>query len=159
LPVSAVRKATLEIAARAQRKLEAKYAETYRMFPAEGQDRVVAEADGTLLCTVKPGRRKAKRPREWKEMRLLAAQAQGSCQTHYAAAFQSVERAGRRWGHCARDIGSGLNTHTHVVADGAPWIALQSDVVFGDASSDALRLLPRQRVSGCRRQKHLPPPQ
>jgi hypothetical protein len=34
LSVSAVREATLETAARAQRKLEAKYAETYRMLSA-----------------------------------------------------------------------------------------------------------------------------
>jgi hypothetical protein len=133
LSVSAVRKATLETAARAQGKLEAKYAETYRVLPAEGEDRVVAEADGTLLCTVKPGCRKGKRPREWKEMRLLAAQAHGSCQTNYAATFQSVDEAGRRWGHCARDVGWGFNTRIHVVADGAPWIALQGDAVFGDA--------------------------
>ena len=62
LPVSAVRKATLETATRAQKNLEGKYAGTYRVLPAEGQERVVAEDDGTLLCTVKPWRRKGKRP-------------------------------------------------------------------------------------------------
>lgn len=132
LHASAVRRATLETAARAQRKLETKYAGTYRALPAVGQDHVVAEADGTMLCTVKPGRRKEKRPREWKEMRLLAAQAQGSCQALYAATFQSVDEAGRRWAHCVRDAGWGLKTQIHVVADGAEWIALQGHQVFGD---------------------------
>lgn len=69
---SAVRSATLETAARAQRKLETKYAGAYRVLPAIGQERVVAEADGTMICTVRPGRRRGKRPREWKEMRLAA---------------------------------------------------------------------------------------
>ncbi len=129
---SAVRSATLETAARAQRKLEAKYAGAYRVLPAIGQERVVAEADGTMICTVKPGRRRGKRPREWKEMRLAAAQAQGSCEAVYAATFESVDDAGRRWAHCARDVGWGLKSQIHVVADGAEWIRIQGDTVFGD---------------------------
>jgi hypothetical protein len=129
---SAVRAATLEAAQRAQEKLEGHYGRPYRVLPAVGQERVVAQADGTMLCTVKPGRRKGKRPREWKEMRLAAAQAQGSCQAVYAATFQCVDEAGRRWAHCARDAGWGLKSQIHVVADGAEWIRLQGDSVFGD---------------------------
>ncbi len=73
LGASAVRRATLETAARAQQRLAAKYAEPYAKLPAGGKPWVVAEADGTMICTVVPGRRRqAKRPREWKEMRLAA---------------------------------------------------------------------------------------
>lgn len=85
-----------------------------------------------MICTVKPGRRRDKRPREWKEMRLAAAQAQGSCEAVYAATFESVGDAGRRWAHCARDAGWGLKSQIHAVADGAEWIRIQGDTVFGD---------------------------
>lgn len=132
LHASAVRQATLETACRAQRKLETHYAKNYRTLPAEGQQQVVAEADGTMICTVQPARRAQKRPREWKEMRLTAAQAQGSCHAMYAATFESVEDTGRRWAHCARDAGWGLKSQIHVVADGAEWIRLQARTLFGD---------------------------
>jgi len=132
IPGSAVRTVTLETAQRAREKLEAKYAEAYRVLPAGGKKRVVAEADGTMICTVAPGPRKGRRAREWKEMRLLGAQAQGSCQTTYAATFGDVDEAGRRWGHCARDAGWGLQSRIHVVADGAEWIRIQAQNVFGD---------------------------
>lgn len=129
---SAVREATLESAQRAQEKLEDHYARPYRILPAIGEERVVAEVDGTMICTVPAGKGKSKRPREWKEMRLTAAQAHGRCQTNYAATFGSVDEVGRRWAHCARDAGWGLKSRIHVVADGAEWIRLQSRALFGD---------------------------
>lgn len=128
---SAVRQATLAHAQRAKETLEKEYAEPFRLLPAEGPAQVIAEADGTMICTVAPGPRKGQRPREWKEMRLLAAQAQGSSSAVYAATFGSVTESGRRWGHCARQAGWGLNTHIHAVADGAQWIWLQSNEIFG----------------------------
>jgi hypothetical protein len=51
------------------------YQESFRVLPAAGAPHVIAQADGTLIRTVEPGARKGKRPREWKEMRLVAAQA------------------------------------------------------------------------------------
>lgn len=128
---SAVRKATLAHAQRAKETLEREYAEPFRLLPAAGPTHVIAEADGTMICTVAPGSRKGKRPREWKEMRLLAAQAQGSSTAIYASTFGSVAESGRRWGHCTRQAGWGLNTQIHAVADGAEWIWLQSNEVFG----------------------------
>lgn len=71
---SAVRKAALAHAQRAKETLEKEYTEPFRLLPAEGPAQVIAEADGTMICTVTPGSRKNKRPRQWKEMRLLAAQ-------------------------------------------------------------------------------------
>jgi hypothetical protein len=121
----------LEHAQRAQEKLETKYQESFRILPPVGAGQVIAEADGTLLRTVEPGRpRKGKRPRDWKEIRLVAAQAKESVTTVYGATFGTVEETGRRWGHCVREAGWGLNSQIHAVADGAEWIELQAQEVF-----------------------------
>ena len=130
LGASAVRASTLEHAQRARVQLQAGYRESFRALPAEGAPQVIAETDGTMICTVVAGRRSGKRPREWKEMRLVAAQAQTSATTVYAATFGSVEEVGRRWGHCAREAGWGLKSQIHAVGDGAEWIRLQSKEVF-----------------------------
>ncbi|MCU0789264.1 MAG: hypothetical protein MUC91_13955 [Verrucomicrobia bacterium] len=129
---SAVRTATLEHAQRARHRLQEQYRQPFRHLPAVGAKHVIAEADGTMICTVGPGPRKSRRPREWKEMRLVAAQALGRATTVYAATFGSVEETGRRWGHCARAAGWGLKSQIHGVGDGADWIRLQSREVFGD---------------------------
>jgi hypothetical protein len=118
-------------AQRAKETLEKQYAEPFRLLPAQGPAYVIAEADGTMICTVAPGSRKGKRPRTWKEMRLLAAQAQGSSSTVYASTFGSVAESGRRWGHCTRQAGWALNSEVHAVADGAEWIWRQCNEIFG----------------------------
>lgn len=128
---SAVRKTTLAHAQRAARKLEQEYQQSFRRLPAVGAGHVIAEADGTMICTVAPGKRKGKRPRDWKEIRLAAAQAQGKEETVYAATFGDVGEVGRRWGHCARSAGWGLNSQIHALGDGAQWIRLQTQEVFG----------------------------
>lgn len=132
---SAVRVSTLEHAQRARVQLEKEYAQPFRLLPEKGANYVIAEADGTMICTVQPGPRKGKRPREWKEMKLVAAQAQHSVTTVYAATFGTVEDAARRWGHCTRDAGWGLNSRIHAVGDGAEWIRLQSQEIFGKQGS------------------------
>lgn len=132
---SAVQTATFKHALRAQEMLHEQYAQPFRLLPATGQEHVIAEADGTMICTVKHGPKKGKRPREWKEMRLVAAQAKDSVTTVYGATFGSVEQTAQRWGHCARLAGWGLNSHIHAVGDGAEWIRLQCREVFGDQGS------------------------
>lgn len=132
LGASAVRSATLEHAGRAREQLEQEYQESFRVLPAVGVEQVIAEADGTMICTVAAGPRKGKRPRDWKEMRLVAAQAKDSATTCYAAHLGSVEEAGRRWGHCTRRAGWGQNSRIHALGDGAEWIALQTREVFQD---------------------------
>jgi len=127
---SAVRAATLQHAQRARATLEQEYQQPFRVLPAVGVEHVIAEVDGTMICTVPPGPRKGKRPREWKEMRLAAAQAKGSTRTVYAATFGSVAQTGQRWGHCARQAGWGLNSRIHAVGDGADWIQRQCLEVF-----------------------------
>jgi len=134
--VSAVRAATLQAARKAKVRLEREYSEPFRALPAKGAAYVVAEADGSMLCTVPAGvARDAKRPREWKEVRLTAAQALGSSQTFYAATFGEVDVVGQRWGHCAKRAGWGLNTQIHALGDGAEWIRLQTREVFGPRAS------------------------
>jgi len=128
---SAVRTATLAHAQRAREKLEAEYEEPFRVLPAVGAAHVIAEADGTMICTVANGPRQGKRPREWKQMKLVAAQAKDSATTVYGATFGSVEETGRRWGHCTQQAGWGLNSRIHAVGDGADWIRLQSQEIFG----------------------------
>lgn len=131
LGASAARLATLSQARRAGDKLEREYAQPFRALPPAGAGQVVAQADGTMVCMVGRGPRGGRRPREWKEMRLMAARPQGGVETVYAATLGGVEAAGRRWGHCARGAGWGLGSLIHVVADGAEWIWRQSQEVFG----------------------------
>ena len=104
---SAVRTATMKHARRAREKLRAQYQQSFRVLPAVGAAHVIAQADGTMICTVAPGPRKGKRPREWKEMRLVAAQAKDSATTFYGATFGSVEETGRRWGDTAHGMRAG----------------------------------------------------
>jgi len=132
LAASRVREVTLRHAARAQAQLAEEYAQGFRSLPAQGASHVVAEADGTMICTVPRARRRERRPREWKEMRLVAAQAQGQATATYGATFGAVAAVGRRWGHCAKAAGWGLQSQIHVVADGAEWIRLQSREVFAE---------------------------
>jgi hypothetical protein len=132
ISASAVRQATLKHAQRAEEQLEKQYQQPFRVLPLVGAPHVVAQADGSLICTVSPGKRTDKRPRDWKEIRLTAAQAQGEAETFYAATFGSVDEVGRRWGHCARDAGWGLNSEIHALGDGAEWIRLQTREVFGE---------------------------
>jgi len=128
---SAVREATLHHAGRAEQILEKEYQQPFRVLPAVGAQYVVAEADGSMICTVEPGSRKGKKPRDWKEIRLAAAQGLGKAETFYAATFGEVDQVGRRWGHCARRAGWGLNSEIHALGDGAEWIRLQTQEVFG----------------------------
>jgi hypothetical protein len=128
---SAVRNATLENAQQAQAILQKEYEQPFRVLPAVGAPQVIAETDGSMVCTVAPGPRKGKRPRDWKEIRLAAAQALGSTEKFYAATFDGVDEVGRRWGHCVRRAGWGLNSQVHALGDGAEWIRLQTAEVFG----------------------------
>lgn len=129
--VSAVRNATLQHAQRAEQILQKEYEQPFRTLPGEGASQVIGEADGSMICTVASGLRKGKRPRDWKEIRLTAAQALGSTEKFYAATFGAVDEVGRRWGHCARRAGWGLKSQIHALGDGAEWIRLQTQEVFG----------------------------
>jgi hypothetical protein len=96
--VSAVRGGTLKHAQRAEQMLEKKYAQPFRLLPPGGAPQVIGETDGSMVCTVAMGPRKSKKPREWKEIRLTAAQTLGQTETFYAATFGAVDQVGRQWG-------------------------------------------------------------
>src|SRR6202453_5454221 len=66
LGASAVRAATLKHAQRARVQLQASYREPFRALPAQGAPQVIAETDGTMICTVVAGKRKGQSPRERK---------------------------------------------------------------------------------------------
>jgi len=132
MSASSVRVETLRHAKQAARMLEGEYGRSFRTLPKEGADYVIAEADGTMICTVEAGSRKGVRPRNWQEMRLVAAMARGSPTPLYGATFGDVMEAGRRWGHCTRQAGWGLSSKIHALADGAEWIEKQGREVFGD---------------------------
>jgi hypothetical protein len=130
---SAFRSMTLQQAQRAQCRLEAQYSPPFRMLPKKGAPQLIAQADGSMICTVAEGiPRKGSKERQWKELRLMAVQVASEVETTYAATFQSVDEVGHRWGHCAKEAGWGLESHIHVVADGAEWIQQQSQEVFGE---------------------------
>lgn len=132
---SSVRKCTLANAHKAADLLDKEYAQDYRALPVLGPATVVAQLDGSMICTVQPGRRSGKRPRQWREMRLCAAQAKDEVEALYAATFADVDAVGRRWGHCAKQAGRGLESRIHGVGDGAEWIALQFGKIFGSAGA------------------------
>ena len=90
----------------------------------EGEEYIIAETDGSMIPIVdtegeKPDRRKNRSCR-WKEARLTL--------THPG----SPDEAGDRMLSCAIRSGMGQNTEVHCVGDGAPWIAEQTDRVFGE---------------------------
>ena len=105
---------------------------SYRSKPATGAKKLIAQADGSMVRIVPPGlRREMKRPREWREIRLVSVQAIGAEKPVYGASMESVERSGRQWGWAALKAGIGLQSQVHVVSDGALWIQHQSQEVFG----------------------------
>ena len=133
VPVARVRTVTLHHA----QVLAAQTPEPVRTLPARGAERIVAEADGTMVPVVDtaaapPGtdRRKHRKVR-YQEARLVAACAQGSTTTHYGATLHDVADTGLRWAQSVKAAGWGLNTQIHALGDGAPWIAEQARLQFG----------------------------
>ena len=104
-------------------------------------DQIVAELDGSMIPIVstdnipsgdKPIDRRKTRQVCWKEARLALARPLGSFETVYETTFLGdVDDAGDRLAHCAIKSGAGENTKIHCVSDGAPWIADQTERVFG----------------------------
>jgi hypothetical protein len=131
LSASTIHDVTLLHARRAEAGLEARYAEGFRQIPRKGAPCIIAEVDGTMVCTVMPGERAKPRPREWREMKVAVTQPFQSEQSVYCAVLGSPEQIGQRWGHCARDAGWAFETRFHIVGDGAEWIVSQARETFG----------------------------
>ena len=133
VPVERVRTFTLQPA----RVLAAQSPAPACTQPAHGAERIVGEADGTMVPVVDtaaapPGTDRRKHRKVcYQEARLVAACAQGSATTHYGATLHDVADTGLRWAQCVKAAGWGLNTRIHALGDGAPWIAEQARVQFG----------------------------
>lgn len=133
VPVERARTVTLHHA----HVLAAQVPQPVRTLPAHGAERIVAEADGTMMPIVDtsaapPGADRRKfRNVHYQEGRLAAACAQGSATTHYGATLHGVADTGLRWAQCVQAAGWGLNSQIHGIGDGAPWIAEQARVQFG----------------------------
>lgn len=129
----AVRAVTLKHAALAQSRERECGGRAFRALPGDGADTLVCQADGSFLRTVESGLpRKGNRPRQWKEARVVAAQAAGKARAVYAATFGGPEQAGRDWARAARLAGWALNTKIHGLGDGADWIERQLREIFGE---------------------------
>ncbi len=132
IPQSTIRALSLKHASGIEKQQREQFEKPYRLLPEQGAKQIIAQADGSMICTVPAGRkRKGKRPREWKEVRVVCAQAVGVERAHYAATFESVQQSGFQWGHTAMEAGRGLSSQIHAVGDGALWIQQKSKEVFG----------------------------
>jgi hypothetical protein len=117
--------------------LAARQPRPVRTLPAVGAERIVAEADGTMLPIVDTSGapagtdRRKHRKVHYQEARLAAAQKHDSATTHYEATMDDVTDTGLRWAQCTQAAGWGLNTQIHALGDGAQWIADQARIQFG----------------------------
>ena len=105
-------------------------------LPPGGAGDIVAEIDGTMLPVVftepgKDGNARKHRSCQWKETRLGAARAKGKAQSFFAVGGAEVEQAGQAWARAVALAGWGTRTRIHGVGDGAAWIYLQYQQMFG----------------------------
>jgi hypothetical protein len=128
---SAVRKATLKCAQKVAHQLADEATDECRALPSDSAPTMIVQADGSMVCIRPAGPRQGPRPLHYEEIRLAAAQAQGSTETTYAASFESVDDLGQRWGPCAKAAGRGIGSPIHALGDGAGWILRQVEEVFG----------------------------
>lgn len=89
-------------------------------LPEEGPEHIVAEIDGTMIPIVQ-SEGSQRRSCHYREFRLSAARVHQSVHTEYGVSVE-VEQAGRDWAAAIARAGWGVDSHVHVVADGAPWI-------------------------------------
>lgn len=105
-----------------------------------GVAQLIAETDGSMIPIVTrdpahEGDQRKTRVLGWKEARLGLVYAQGSLAPVFGVSTEGVDQAGDQLGLCAARIGLDADTQVHGVGDGAPWIADQTDRVFGAQSN------------------------
>jgi len=129
----AVRVATLEHARAAQSWSKQCDPKDFRALPAQGSETLVCEADGSFLRLVRSGLpRKGARPRDWKEVRVLAAQNPKKARAVFAATFGDLEQVGMLWARAAHLAGWALDSKIHGLGDGAEWIERKLREIFGE---------------------------
>ena len=128
----AVRVVTLEHARAAQFWASECSPKDFRALPARGSETLVCEADGSFLRLVQSGLpRKGTRPREWKEVRVLAAQNPDKARAVFAATFGDLDQVGMLWARAAHLAGWALDSKIHGLGDGAEWIERKLREIFG----------------------------
>jgi len=103
---------------------------------------VIGEIDGCMIPVVTAkeslnghdDQRKNKN-HEWKEARLALARAQGAVEPIYAATLGSVNDAGAKLANVVKSAGECEKTKIHCLGDGAPWIADQVEMLFGNKAT------------------------
>lgn len=129
----AVRTVTLEHAQTAQTWADECNPKDFRALPAHGSETLVCEADGSFLRLVESGLpRKGTRPRDWKEVRVLAAQNPKKARAAFAATFGDLNEVSALWARAARLAGWALDSNIHGLGDGAEWIERKLREVFGE---------------------------
>ncbi len=110
-------------------------------LPGKGADVVVAQADGTMLPVVEfdQSAQDARKSRsvKWEESKLCAAVKAGGKQAVYGFG-ENVEELGIRWARCVEQAGAGVDSHIHVICDGAPWIRQQAEHCLGQNTTVTL---------------------
>ena len=86
-----------------------------------------------MISTVPEGlKRDAKRPRAWREARLVCVDDPERTRRQYGLSFEPVDHSTAQWGHCARLVGRAQSTRMYIVADEANWIERICAQTFGD---------------------------
>jgi hypothetical protein len=98
---------------------------------------IIGESDGCMIPIVRfkndgPGDRRKFREVAWTECRLNLAYAKGSVTPKYTATLGDPDEAGRLLAYASDLVGRQEKTKLHIVGDGAPWIAEQTEIQFGD---------------------------
>lgn len=144
LCANTVRKITLHHAEKIQEQQRADG--VLGALASSGAEQLIAQADGTMLPVVEfssnneeTDRRKCRTTR-WAEMRLCAVRDAKRINPVYGCDADSVESLGYCWSHCAGQAGWALNSHIHVISDGAAWIARQAQTCFGAQATHLLDL-------------------
>lgn len=135
LPLSAVGEVSRKHAQRIAQRQSAAANEANLLPPSSGATQIVAEADGSFVRIVtttagKADRRKSRKV-DYREVRLCACAKQGSDCVRYDATLGAVDTMAALWSQTAKSVGMSMQSHVHVVADGAVWIDSQRRVAFG----------------------------
>lgn len=105
-------------------------------LPALGVNELIAEADGSFIRIVSTDKSKgdARKTRkvDYREARLCASAAKGANRTYYDATFGAVDSVASLWSQTAKLAGMSIQSHIHVLADGAAWIDTQRTIAFAD---------------------------
>ena len=97
---------------------------------------IIVETDGTMIPKVEfdehyEGDLRKTRKYLWKEVRLTSGYLPGEISPLYAATAGSPKNVGNQLKDIALRLGYDANTDIHGVGDGASWIAIQIEEIFG----------------------------